>query len=211
MDQTLAQACKKQPKRRRRFPLWLAAVILMTLAVTGSFAYFAVVSPSILNKVSFGTVSVAIDEPGIDPNKVGWGESTKPVQLRNEGSADVVVRALLVPVLETNGTVKPCEFAAMSQPVNGVMTLGDVKLHFASDWAEHWFYKDGMFYYKSVLQPGESTTHLLAGVTLTDMNATPTYQNLQIKVLADALQAEGGAAQDAWGIRVDTTTGAVTE
>lgn len=145
---------------------------------------------------------------GLIRAKSRGGANTKPVKLRNTGGANganIVVRALFVPVLETDGTGKPCEFAAMSEPVDNVMTLGDVKLHFSSDWASHWFFKNGMFYYKSVLRPGDSTTQLLAGVTLTDQNLTFKYSNLQIKVLADALQAEGGAAQEAWNVQVSTS------
>lgn len=210
MHESIGQTRRRQKKQKKKSILWLALVATMTIAVTGTFAYMSIVSTPILNTISFNTVSVGIEEPGIDPDRVPWGEASKPVKLRNTGGVNSVVRVLFVPVLETNGTVKPCEFAAMSEPVGNVMTLGDAILHFSNDWANHWFYKNGMFYYKSVLPPGESTTQLLAGVTLTDWSTSIKYAKLQIKVLADALQAEGGAAQDAWGIQVDAAAGTVT-
>lgn len=215
MYETIGQIRNKREKRKRKYPLWLIAIVIMTVAVTGTFAYMSIISAPILNTISFGTVSVDIEEPGIDPGTVQWGENTKPVQLKNTGgsnAAKIVVRAMLVPVIvEKDGTVKSGGFAAMSEPVNNVMALGDVALHFDSSWSSNWFFKDGLFYYRSVLAPGQSTAKLLSGVTKADSGGYYLSRyDFQIKVLADALQAEGGAAQDAWGIQVDTATGVVT-
>ena len=82
-------------------------------------------------------------------------------------------------------------------------TNGDVTFTLADGWHEYWFYNstDGYFYYKTAVEAGDSTEQLLASVTI----SSDTYAileeygiTLQIDVLTDAIQTEGGAVDARW-------------
>ena len=77
-----------------------------------------------------------------------------------------------------------------------------LKLWIASDWADHWVYNNGAFYYNKVINKGEETPVLLTGVTLQDSVNKSDYASFKVKVVADALQVTPKAALDDWGIKV---------
>ena len=117
---------------------------------------------------------------------------------------------MLVPyILDSDGNYISCDLGGLSAPVGNKMVLGDLTLEFASDWSTNWFYQDGYFYYKKVLNPGESTTMLLSKVSLTsntaEMKKKYADTEIKIEVMAAILQAEGGAPEAEWGITVTGT------
>ncbi len=73
---------------------------------------------------------------------------------------------------------------------------GEVILRLQSQWNTYWIFDNGAFYHREIVAPGETTAILLEGVEVSDSQLWNTFQ---LEVLADAIQAEGGAAQDAWG------------
>jgi len=88
-------------------------------------------------------------------------------------------------------------------------TTGDFTFTLKSGWMLNWFYRDGYFYYRRVLSPGESTPFLLDRVSYTGTAADKAdynENNVKVEVLADILQAEGGAPAAKWGITVNGTT-----
>jgi hypothetical protein len=93
-------------------------------------------------------------------------------------------------------------------------TLGDVTFTLASNWNSYWVFNqnDGYFYYKYVVEAGQKTEPLLASVSIDDSklyryNGTPI--TLRVDILADSIQALGGAFEDVWG-DVGLTRGAET-
>lgn len=169
--------------------------------------YFSDLTEPIVNAFSAGSIRVEIQEPNVDPDAVEWGTDTKPVQLYNpEGSIAGVVRAKLMPpaVYDASGNAVAVETGTLSDPSGNTLAMGEFTLHLADGWQNNWFYKEGWFYYKRVLQPGETTEKLLAGVTLTDPAKAESYKSYTVKVdvLADILQTEGNAPATEWGVTV---------
>ena len=189
----------------------IAAGIVLSLAVGSTVAYIYFETAKKENSFSVGSLKVEIIEPGVDPDSVEWGADTKPVQLRvptGEGAVPCVVRAMIVPtVTHENGQLLLGSVSAVSAaPVANRSVLGDITLCFDEDWSDNWFYKDGYFYYKKVVKPGETTPELLKGVILTEdtteMREKYHGSKVNIDVIADALQASHSAPGE-WGLTVD--------
>lgn len=201
-------------KRLHSIPLALIVPLALITAVT--LMYLTAVTNTETNAFSIGTAGVVVDEPDIDPDEVEWTTTSKPVYLRNTGNVDGVVRAMIVPVMKDDeGNVLSGNLGNIEEAPTGTeLVLGDITLHFADDWADNWFFQDGYFYYRKVLEAGDSTTKLLAGVTLTDEEKGLTEVSaadsvtVTIEVFADILQTEGSALAE-WGVTVDEN-GAVT-
>ncbi len=82
-------------------------------------------------------------------------------------------------------------------------TMGDVTFTLDSSWESYWFFNttDGYFYYRKKLAPGSTTEPLLASVKL----SASTYDSmeeygidLEVDVLTDAIQTQGGAVDARW-------------
>ncbi len=186
----------------------LMTLILSTTAVTGTLA-FLVDSVSVTNNFTIGTADVEILEPGVDPDKVNWGTNTKVVTVSNpSGNEPGVLRVFILPVLkgEDHEVIGMPLLGALSEPVSNMMVLGDLTLHFDADWETYWFYRDGIFYYRHVLNGGETASHLLTGVTLTNATAAKIaeYQRytVEIDVSTELIQSSGGAPASIFGVTV---------
>ena len=206
-----------RPGRHPRImpPVLMVALLLVT-AVT--IMYLVALSDMKTNTFTIGTAGVEIVETTSTSSDGGisWGEDTKIVSLQNtelETNISGVVRVMLVPVLKNDeGEVLSGSLGSIEEsPAGTTLELGDITLHFASNWNSNWFYQDGYFYYREVLDPGDTTEALLTGVTLTksstvsDLFEEDTTGYITIEVLADILQTEGDAL-DEWGVKVEGTT-----
>lgn len=188
----------------RGLPLLLASVCL----IAGTLMYLTTQTNEVTNAFAVGQNSIQIVEDVADQNAVDWGSTGKPVKLRNPnelGNVPGVVRAMIVPYLEdmVTGDRVGGSLGTLAEPVGNTMVLGDITFHFAPDWSTNWFYKDGFFYYRKVLEPGQETSQLLAGVTL-EAGKEAEYDEIRVKVdvAADILQTEGGAPGAEWGVNV---------
>lgn len=206
-----SQVRRRHHKRRRRtVGIWLKLPMLLVgvLAIVGTVMYLTTQTVELTNAFTVGKNTIQIVEPDINPDAVEWGSEMKPVKLRNPGEADNapgVVRAMLIPYLTDADTGDRLggDLGGLTEPVGNTMALGDVTFHFANDWSNNWFYMDGFFYYRKVLSPGEETTKLLTGVTLSDAKAGEyTDKRVKIDVMADILQTEGDAPSTEWGVTV---------
>lgn len=159
------------------------------------------------NEVGFGDSEISITE-----NFDGWKQKEVRVTADNkENSVPVVVRVLLVPrAVDKDGNYVDVDFKTLSAPVNNKIPMGDLVFEMDENWADNWFYKDGFFYYKGVLKPGETTEPLLKKVTITENTAElrKKYTDVKIlvEVLSDALQAENNAPQKEWNVSVNNDT-----
>lgn len=186
----------------------LLIIVLSAAAVGGTYAYLLINTTPAANDFTVGIARVTINEPSVDPSSVVWGAGTKPVTLSiPSDSISGAVRAAIIPVLkDAAGNIIGTPTDLLKQPTANAIVMGEITLNFANGWDTNWFYKDGYFYYKKVLNPGQTTTQLLSGVTLT--NSTPEmtakYQNIKVKieVMADVLQADPSALA-LWGVTVD--------
>ena len=82
-------------------------------------------------------------------------------------------------------------------------TMGDVTFTLSSDWSTSWLYNstDGYFYYKAIVEVGDTTKELLSSVSISQK----TYKileaygiSLEVDILADAIQTQGGALDARW-------------
>ena len=184
----------KRTLRRRR--IWMLAALSGALLAGATLAYLSATTNAEVNPFSFGKIGVDIEEE-FD----GW--ESKVVQLKNDSEDNVpgVVRAMIVVQLkDENGDGVSRDF----DPDN------EIELVFDEGWEEHWFFKDGFYYYNQVLMPGDTTPPLLAKVQLADdtpaMRAKYANVTVEVVVMADIIQAANGAPEAAWGVYVTGTT-----
>ena len=175
---------------------WLLAALSGVLLVGVTFAYLSAMTDPKENPFSFGKIKIDIDE-----DFDGW--VTKEVRLTNDGEDNVpgVVRAMIVVQLkDENGDGINGDF----DPDN------EIELVYDANWATYWFFKDGFYYYREVLDPGVTTEPLLSKVQLAD--DTPDMREkykdvtVEVVVMADIIQAANGAPEAAWGVYVTGTT-----
>ncbi len=190
--------------------LILLTVVILSAAVGGTYAYLTINTTPAVNNFTFGIPQVIINEPSVDPDNVAWGADTKPVTLSVPADAvGGVVRAAIIPMLlDADGNMTGVPTGTLTAPVDNKVVTGDITLHFKSGWETDWFFKDGIFYYKKVLETGQTTSLLLTGVSLTENTPemTAKYQDIDVKieVMADILQADPTALV-LWGITVDVS------
>lgn len=199
--------------KKSHIGLIMAIALVVSFGAVGTLAYITKTLDTMKNSFNLGETTVIIVEPSVDPSSVPWGANTKPVKLTNQAGPDSVpgfVRALLVPTIvsKENGQQTEAKLGALSEPVSNRMVLGDIELVFVSDWKTNWFYKDGYFYYRNMLNPGESTTNLLSGVVLSSTGKAENFAKVDVKVnvLADIIQYGDAPAAAAWGIHISGTT-----
>lgn len=192
-------------RRLRTVPL--ATMVLLAFIATSTLMYMTATSDIEINTFSIGTADVTIVETNVNSSSVSWGSNNKPVSIQNTGEIDGVVRVMFVPVLtDGDGNVVAGDLGDMPSSISGdTIVLGDITLHLASNWSSYWIYKDGYFYYNSVLEVGNTTQTLLTGVTLTNGELTDVSLadsvTVTIDVLADILQTSGNALNE-WGLTV---------
>lgn len=80
--------------------------------------------------------------------------------------------------------------------------IGDVTFTLADNWQSHWFYNNGYFYYNEPVASGDLTERLLESISISPEKWNEYKKNgadLEITVLADAIQSVGGAVENRWG------------
>lgn len=181
----------------------ILVLIVLSAIFALSIAYLSSVTNTQTNEFSIGSAEVTIDE-----NFDGW--QAKEIKLAietGENNVPCYARVMIVPyILDGEGNYISCDLGELYKPVNNKMELGDVILEFASDWSSNWTFRDGFFYYNSVLYPttaggANETSLLLTKVSLSE-DARQKYGEeayIKIEILADILQAEGNAGQE-WGL-----------
>ena len=180
-------------------------LILVTLSGGITLALLTM-SQSLTNNFILADPAIEILEPSVEPGNAEWGIDSKNVKISSlPGNTDVYVRvALVISAKDGAGNLVPYDFGGMRAPSSGgELTAGDFTLHFDQAWEQHWFFKDGYFYYMEKLQPGGQTEVLLRGVALTvDTPAIRAkYRSLRVHVdvLASSIQTKGDAVLE-WGV-----------
>lgn len=187
------------------------ALVLCVCGVGATYAILKYQTDSKINAFSPGTVSQDIVENS-DPtpdssNTIPYDQdgAVKQVEVKNTGNVDAYVRVMLIPGWKANGTaVSAGELTfgtAPYHPDGDRIQMGDVVLHLADGWADRWIYDEatGYFYCQAPVSPGETTGLLLERVTITEGKASEAaWDNLEVQVLSESIQADGGALADAW-------------
>lgn len=190
---------------------------LLVASIGGTFAYLTYTTNAVTNELGTGSVGLVITETDGSNNTIEptngaatatLGDSTKNVSFTNTGTAAEYIRVSFVPEVEdtipdttTNTTSTANVFMDQKWPdtfTDNSMTLGLVTLHFSSDWANYWTYKNGAFISTKPVAADGSIGSLLTGATWT---AGATIENdyvMKVNVIAEAIQEN--AVADAWGI-----------
>ena len=151
--------------------LIIALALILVLAVGGTVAYIFTQTDPVINTFTPTEAKITVDE------KTNNNQKTEIIVKNNSTGVPVYIRvALVANMIDEDKNVT----GAADVPT---FTLGD-------NWLEG---SDGYYYYTEPVPVGESTGNLLQSSMKLD-------ENMQVVVLADAIQAEPKQAViDAWG------------
>lgn len=190
----------------------LQMILIVVFLSCGITIAFLTASQSVTNQFILAQPDIEIEEPNVsNPDGVDWGADNKNVRISvaSDHASVYVKAALIISAKDHAGQLFPLNFGELSAPnaVTGELITGDFTLHFNTNWQDDWFYKNGYFYYKHILNSGEQTEILLKGITLTDDSETikAKYQKLTVNVdvLSSSIQAKGSAVTE-WGVSLES-------
>ena len=189
------------------------AIVLISLLLSGvTFGYLTDGTDAKSNAFFPGVLTAPIVENGsiAADNTViltpDGANALKRVQIQNAQNpheVDCYIRVMIVPVFRTSGGTLAANITLNPSGDNIFVTAPNgesVTLQLANGWEHDWVYDSGYFYYKNIVHPGQNTTMLLDSVSVSNIEL---WDSLCIEVLSDAIQAEGGAANNAWGSIAD--------
>ena len=150
----------------------LALVLLLTLVITGTVAFLATGTNSIVNTFTPSHVTTQVVET-LD------GNTKSDVMIKNTGDTSAYIRATsVVNWVDSNGNV----YAA--QPVAGTAYTVSVN---ETDWTQGT--TDRYWYCDSVIAPGNMTPVLITSIT--PKGAAPAGYTLQVTIIAEGIQSTG--------------------
>lgn len=178
---------------KKKILLVTAVVICLAIAATGTLAYFTAEDMA-HNVITSGGVEIAVQE-WADENKQTPFEDlegimpgmtvTKIAEIKNTGASDAWIRVLITKNIQLAGDGTP-NTALVELTLN------------TTDWTE----KDGYYYYKEALKPGEVTAPIFTAVTFKPEMGNE-YQNATatVDVSAQAVQTanNGSTVMEAAG------------
>ena len=156
--------------------LIIALALILVLAVGGTVAYIFTQTDPVINTFTPTEAKITVDE------ETNSNQKTSITVVNNSTGVPVYIRvALVANMIDKDENVT----GAASVPT---FTLG-------KDWIKG---SDGYYYYTEPVPVGGSTGNLLEKAMTLD-------ENMQVVVLADAIQAEPTTAvTQAWGVTVDS-------
>ena len=162
-------------KAAKSSALIIALALILVLAVGGTVAYIFTQTDPVINTFTPTEAKITVDE------ETSNNQKTSITVVNNSTGVPVYIRvALIANMIDGAGNVT----GAASVPT---FTLG-------KDWIKG---SDGYYYYTEPVPVGESTGNLLEKAMTLD-------ENMQVVVLADAIQAEPTTAvTQAWGVTVE--------
>lgn len=153
----------------------------LVLALAGSIAFLQR-QASLTNTFAIGTVTPQINETFNDERTV-----KSDVSLSNKGNVPVYMRCKVdIYYKNDDGTI------SADPPVETT----DYTLTYADDYGTNWIKKDNIYYYKSKVSAGGSTSVLIKQCKDTHKNSG---KKLVVDINAEAIQAEpASAVEEAW-------------
>ncbi len=174
-------------KRNKKLLVLLACVtMLLTFSVSGTVAFLADNSGSVVNE--FTPTSVT---PGIKEEFDGYEK--KNVCITNSGSIPAYIRAAVVITLQKS---------------DGSMILPAIEgTHYTIDWGTGWVNgSDGLYYWPNPVAAGGGKTGNLIDSCVSKPGIPEGY-NLHVEVLAQAIQAQPTrVVVNEWGVNLNGTT-----
>lgn len=167
-------ASRRAGGRKKPLTLFVALVLLLTLAVGGSLAWL-VSKDDVTNTMVPGQVPITIDE------EFSGTEKTK-ITIQNTGNIDAYIRVAVV---------------ANKVDKDGFVTIGTAPtLNLNTD---KWQQLGDYYYYKGVVAPGASTDSL-GSIDFTDAEVNILAESIQV---LGGVTSDGSASVDAWNAKYD--------
>lgn len=165
-------ASRRAGGSKKPLTLFVALVLLLTLAVGGSLAWM-VSNDDVTNSMEPGQVPIEIVEQ-ID------GTTKTKITIQNTGNIDAYIRVAVV---------------ANKVDKDGNITIGTAPtLNLNTDkWQQ---LSDGYYYYKGVVAPGASTDSL-GSISFVDAEVNILAESIQV---LGGTSGDGSASVDAWGV-----------
>ena len=161
---------------KKPLTLFVALVLILTLAVGGSLAWL-VSNDNVTNSMVPGQVPIEIKEDIKDNVK-------ESITIKNTGNIDAYIRVAVV---------------ANKVDKDGNITIGTAPtLELGADWQK---LDDGYYYYKGIVAPKASTTSL-GSINFTNAEVNILAESIQV---LGGRQYDGSASVDAWGVVYNST------
>lgn len=153
----------------------VALVLIFCCTVGGTLAWLATSTEDVVNTFTPGEVDSEVHE-------VLDGSTKRNVQIKNTGNVDAYIRAaIVVNWADEEGNVYGTTPAENDYTMTMTLKLSD------TGWQEG---NDGYYYYANRVKPGAKTSELIKSCSPVEGKAPAGY-NLQVTILADAIQADG--------------------
>lgn len=167
-------ASRRAGGSKKPLTLFVALVLLLTLAVGGSLAWL-VSNDDVTNTMVPGQVPIKIDE------EISGTTKTK-ITIQNTGNIDAYIRVAVV---------------ANMVDEQGNVTVGTAPtLNLGKDWQP---LDDGYYYYKGIVAPKASTTSL-GSIDFTNAEVNILAESIQV---LGGVKSDGSASVDAWKASFD--------
>ena len=162
-------ASRRAGGSKKPLTLFVALVLLLTLAVGGSLAWL-VSNDDVTNTMEPGKVPIEIVEQ-IE------GTTKTSITIKNTGNIDAYIRVAVV---------------ANAVDENGNVTVGTAPtLNLGENWQK---LDDGYYYYKGIVAPKASTTSL-GSINFTNAEVNILAESIQV---LGGVNSDGSASVDAW-------------
>lgn len=158
-------------KRRRTNMLvgLLGIILILSLAVGGTFAYLKAVTNKVENQFAPARVACIVNSG-----------SDGTFDVKNDSDVDAYIRAaIVVNWMDDNGNVRG---------IAPVATEVDIKVNTTDWWQDS---NTGYYYYKRLVSSEEVTEDLITSFGLGEGATVPNGYQLSVEVVAEAIQAAG--------------------
>ena len=169
--------------------LSIALILIAVIAVGGTTAYMLAKTGSKTNTFTRGDANIEVSEPGdgnytLDRNN----RIAKEVYVTNDkqttpNAIPVYVRVRLVPVV---------------RDADGNGTGDSVQVEYPDLNTVNWEQHGDYYYYKGILQPGNTTKNLIKSAEI--KGGIASGKKVEIQVIADSIQTVGDVSKEAWGL-----------
>lgn len=189
----------------------LSVTMLSSFAITGSVCYLKTETPPITNEFYPGVVNIGI----VEQSKDGGANLTNGLNLvlnNNSAVKKVWIKNMDTPGHNASAYIRVKLVAIWRNPDGtGSGLPADITYTMAPDdpstpgkWIKTGTGADTIYYFTKPVAAGATTDQLLDSVTI--KGNLPKNKNLEIEVLADAIQSDGEAAEstNTWGVNPES-------
>lgn len=176
--------------RIRIIGMIISIVLVVGSALGVTTAYYHVKSNAVVNQFSLGNITTELVEDFYQDKKTDtMTEFVKTPQVNNTGADACLVR-VRVGITPENVVDKEVTIGNKKKPYLQIMDENGNNWIYNNTWSNDWWeYRDGWYYYKGVLNPGESTETLFSSVVVNYAQDSD-WEDFDIVLYHESVQAE---------------------